>query len=197
MLKRTQIRRYLMALLYSEEVHQSASCDQGPLYVNCDGQGPDVFDSYTHQMFEDTEASYGLKPDSIALEFSVSRVGYSLSQTKVDRALINVAINIIAHAESGSKRQDMLDDVEERILYRILSYACFMDAQTNEELKSFMRLKDNTAFSIDSSDDSSFDGNYTVRELTFTINTRECVEKTGCDDVPICFDFPNKGVCND
>lgn len=197
MLKRTQLRRYLLALLYSDEIYQSEDCEIGPLFVNCDGERPEVFDSYTHQVFEDAEGVYGLLPDSVGIVFNVTRLSYMLSPTEVERVNLTFRIDIIAHASSGMKRQDILDLVEERILYRLFSYQSIQDAQTGDMMRSFMYWADTNTINIDSVDESSFDGNYTIRELTFTMQTNECIKKPNCGDTLVCFDFSNLGVCQD
>lgn len=197
MLKRTLLRRYLLAILYSDEVFQSPDCEKGPLFVNCDGERPDVFDSYTHQVFEDAEGNYNLQPESIGVVFNIERLSYTLSPTEIESVNLVFRVDIIAHANNGKKRQDILDIVEERILYRLFSYQTIQDASTGENLRSFMYWIDNNTLTVESRDDSSFDGNYTIRELTFTMQTNECIKKTGCGDTPICFDFSKLGVCED
>ena len=195
MLKRNLLRRYLLALLYSDEVYQSADCEKGPLFINCDGERPDVFDSHTHQVFEDAEGNYNLQPESIGIVFNIERLSYALSPTKIESVDLVFKIEIIAHETNGKARQDILDTVEERILYRLFSYQAFQDASTGEELRSFMYWLNENKLEIESRDDTSFNGNYTIRELTFTLRTNECMKKTNCDDAPVCFDFSKLGVC--
>jgi hypothetical protein len=189
MLKRAELRRYLLALLWHDTVPQGPGCETGFLWTNCDGERPDVFDHETHQLFEDAEASYDLRPESIAVVFGFDRVNYVLEPTKVDRTELTLWIEIVCHDASGRKRQDILDQVEERILYRLFSYQSFIDASTGDTLRSFMLWTRGNEVRADTRDDSAFGGDYTIRRMTLNLITRDCIEKQGCDDVPLCFDF--------
>ena len=148
MLKRAELRRYLLALLWHDTVPQGPDCETG-------------FD----------------------------RVGYVLEPTKIDRTELTLWIEIVCHDASGRKRQDILDQVEERILYRLFSYASFTDASTGETLQSFMLWARGNELRIETRDESAFGGDYTIRRMTINLLTRDCIQKQGCDDVPLCFDF--------
>lgn len=197
MLKRTALRRYLKALLWYDGVPQSAECDIGYLWTNCDGERIDVFDSETHQIFENADASYQLGLGSAAVIYTVDTVNYSLTATGVDRAEIRFYIDIVANDASGEKRQNVLDQIEERILYRIYSYADFVDASTGAAMPSFMRWLDGNQLRIEVRDESDFKGSYTLRRMGVSFSTRECVKKTGCSDQPLCFDFDELTVLDD
>jgi len=188
-LKRTEMRRYMMALLWHQDVPQGPDCVGGPLWLNCDGQPADVLDHETHQLFEDAEASYELPHEGAVVVFGFDRVTYQIEPTRVGDANIALWIDIIAHDSSGRKRQDMLDTIEERVLYRLLSYQAFTDATTGQPLQSVMRWLVGNQAQIESRDDSAFGGNYTIRRLTLTVTARECIAKTDCDDLPLCIDF--------
>jgi len=189
MLKRAALRRYLLALLWHDTVPQGPNCETGFLWDNCDGERPSIFDHETHQLFEDAEAGFNLRPSDIAVVFGFDRVAYVLEPTRIDRTELTLWIEIVCHDASGRLRQDILDQVEERILYRMLSYQTFTDASTNEDLTSFMRWLRGNELRIETKDDSGFAGDYTIRRLTLNLVTRDCIEKQGCDDVPLCFDF--------
>ncbi len=186
MLKRMQLRRYLHALLYHEMI-QSPLCEVGFLYQNCDGQPPPIYDSPTQQIFENVEGSYPLKTDDMAIAFHIVSENYQLSKTAIDSNKITFAIELIVNASSGAKRQNILDDVQERILYRILSYQKFTDKSTGEQLPSFLTWADNITINI--TDDTDYDGSYTVRQLIFNLTTNECIKRSNCDLESICFDF--------
>lgn len=189
MLKRQQLRRYLLALLWHDTVPQTADCETGFLWDNCDGERPDVFDHETHQLFEDAEASYNLRPDCVAVVFGFERVNYVLQPTKIERTEFSLWIEIICHAASGRKRQDILDEVEERILYRLFSYASFVDASTGDTMQSFMHWINRNELRIETRDESAFGGDYTIRRMKFNLEAKDCIEKAACDDIPLCFDF--------
>lgn len=196
MLKRMQLRRYLLALLSSNEVPQDPECNQGFLFVNCDGKDAYVFDSPTHELFENAEGSYQFKKDSITVTFQITNENLTLSPTRVEATNLSFQIDIIANASDGHLRQNLLDEVQERILYRLFSYQEFTDRLTGEKLKSFMTWNTGNKLEISIRDDSEYNGSITVRQMSFTLDTSECIERTGCSDTPICFDFKEKiGGC--
>lgn len=197
MLKRMRLRRYLKALLYHDNIPQSPSCEMGFLFTDCDGERAQVFDSPTHQLFENAEGTYDFKHDSIAIAFQVDSERLTLSPTRIESSTLSFTIDIIANASSGYDRQNMLDEVQERVLYRILSGQSFTDMSTGEELRSFMYWLGQNELGISIKDDTEYDGSLTVRQLTFTLSTNECIKKTGCSDEPLCFDFNQTiGGCN-
>lgn len=198
MLKRTRLRRYLKALLYHDNIPQSPSCEVGFLFVNCDGERPPVFDSPTHQLYENAEGSLDFKSDSVVITFQVEDENLVLSPTRIESSDLAFSIDIIANASGGYERQNMLDEVQEKILYRILSTQSFIDASTNDELRSFMLWLNQNELSVSIRDDTEFDGSTTVRRMSFTLSTNECIKKTGCTDEPLCFDFSQEkiGGCN-
>ncbi len=196
MLKRMQLRRYLHALLYHKMI-QSPLCEVGFLYQNCNGQAPPIYDSPTQQIFENVEDSYSLKTDDMAIAFHIVSENYQLSKTEIESNKLTFAIDLIVNASSGAKRQNILDKVQERILYRILSYQKFTDESTGDTLNSFLTWADNLTINV--SDDTDYDGSYTVRQLTFNVTTNECIKRTDCDLESICFDFSQLdkiGKCN-
>lgn len=191
------MRRYLLALLWHDNVPQSALCEVGPLWTNCDGERADVFDHETHQIFENADDAYNLRPKCVAVLFNFESVNRVLSPTRVERTEIRLVIDIVCHDASGRLRQEILDQVEERILYRLLSYQEFTDAGTGEVLKSFMRWSDGNELRIDSRDNSAFEGNYTIRQLSIGLTTRDCVARPPCNDVALCFDFSDLTVLDE
>ena len=188
-LKRTKLRRYLKALFYSNQVPQDAVCGIGDLWTNCNGEPLDIFDSETHQIFENVEASYQIGLRDAAVIFTFESVKYQFIKTKVDSASISLYIDIVVNASSGEKRQDMLDLIEERLIYRLLSHTSFIDATTAETLTSFMNWADRNDVNLETRDESDFKGIYTLRRMKLDFVTSECIKRPGCDDVPICFDF--------
>ena len=191
MLRRTQIRRYLLALLWSEEVPQDADCGLGPLWVNCDDEPVEILDHSTHQIFEDAEAGYNLRQGDAAIIFGFDRVSYVLQSAAVDSGDYSLWIDIVVHEADGHKRQNILDTIEERILYRLISYSDFTDAQTGNLMRSFLRLMDGNRLQVESRDDSDSLGDYTIRRLGFNFAANECISKPPCGDMPLCFDFTN------
>lgn len=189
MLKREFVRRYLMALLKSQDVPQGPDCETGPLWDNCDGDVK-VFDSGTHQLFEDAEGSIGLAADCLGVVFRIGEVRYTASQTCIQETEIPVVIHLVVHARNGKARQNILDKVEERILYRLFSHADFTDTAGTIH-RSIMRMIDGNALQIGTIDESIFDGNFTLREITMTFTTKDCVQKDNCSDVVLCMDFDN------
>lgn len=178
-----------MALLYSDLVPQSKECDLGPLWLNCDETAADVLDHETRQIFEDAEQSYQLDSDEAAIVFYFQTVNYRGSPTKLEAADFTLIIDIIANANGAEKRQNILDTIEERLWFRLYSYADFTDATTGELLRSFMRHLDGNRLSATTNDDSNFQGRYSIRSIRLSVTMAECVEKTACGDVPLCFDF--------
>jgi hypothetical protein len=196
MLRREYLRRYLLALLWHDDVPQDAECGTGFLWTNCDGERAGVHDHGTHQLYEDAEAGYNLRQGDVAIVFGFERVSYLVEATEIDRADFSLWIDVIAHDADGRRRQDLLDKVEERIFYRILSYSDFTDAQTGDTLRSFLRWMDGNRLQVESRDDSDSDGDYTVRRLSFQFSSKECVKKGTCGDVPLCFDFSQLAALN-
>lgn len=171
---------------------QTADCETGLLWQNCDSERPDIFDHETHQIFEDAEATYELGPECIAIVFGFDGVSYGLAGARLDYTEISLWIDIVCHDNSGAKRQDILDTVEERILYRLLSFQTFTDATTGEPLPSFLRWVDKNEIKIESRDDDmEFAGSYTIRRMRMQLTVRDCIQKPDCGDVPLCFDFDN------
>lgn len=189
MLKRYKLRRYLFALLYLDNIVQSNDCDRGVLFTNCSGEKPDVFDSPTIEIMENASGEYLFKKDSIIITFQVKNETYTLNPTRVSEVSINFQIDIIANASSGEERQNMLDLVQERILYRIYSYQDFIDEETGETLKSFMRDLNENMLRLSVTDETEYDGSNTVRQLSFSYTTDECIQKTACEDSALCINF--------
>lgn len=189
MLKRHKLRRYLFALLYLDNIVQSPDCDRGLLFKNCDGERPDVFDSPTIQLMENASGELPFKKDSITIAFQVKSETYTLNPTRVAEVAINFQIDIIANASSGEERQNMLDIVQERILYRLYSYPEFTDEETGEVLKSFMHGLNENTLRLSVMDDTEYDGSNTVRQMSFSYTTDECVTRTACDDSALCIEF--------
>ncbi len=196
-LKRTDLRRYLNALLQVETVVQSADCETGPLWQNCDDTSISVYDHASHQIFENTDPSYQLDNDCAAIIFSIDSVKYSFLKTRIDKNDIRFNIDIVANAESGKKRQDVLDQIEARILYRMFEQPTFVDTVTGEKLRSFMTWPDQNRVACEVKDESDFKGEYTLRRMMFSMTTNECIGKTDCGDIPLCFDFMNLTVLDD
>jgi hypothetical protein len=188
-LRRAQLRSYLTALLYHDTVVQSVDCELGFLWTNCNGDRADVFDHETHQIFENADAPYGLNAKDVVIIFGFESVDYFLTPTAVQDTELRFWVDVVANDASGKRRQDILDIVEERILYRLLSYQDFTDATTGETLTSFMRWVDRDGLRIETRDDSAFQGNFTQRRMRMTIRTKDCIQKTDCDDEVLCFDF--------
>lgn len=188
MLKRRLIRRYLMAMLCSEEIPQTADCEAGPLWENCSGDLC-IFDSWTHQMFRDADAGYAIGPDCVGINFLIENERYTATATCIQSADIEFSIEIVAHARNGEKRQDILDQVEERIWRRFFANVKIQDAQTGEILKPVFCMADENTINIRSSDESDFQGNYTIRTMSFSMTVKECIRQEPCDIVPLCFDF--------
>lgn len=189
MLQRHKLRRYLLALLYLDEIVQSPDCDRGFLFTNCDGERPDVFDSPTIELMENASGELPFKKDSITIAFQIKNEAYTFNPTRVNEVLINFQIDIIANASSGEERQNMLDIVQERILYRLFSYQEFTDEDTGEVLKSFMYGLRENELRLNVTDETEYDGSNTVRQMSFSYTTSECIQKTACDDYPLCIDF--------
>lgn len=197
MLKRHKLRRYLFALLYLDNIVQSPECDRGFLFTNCDGGRPDVFDSPTIEIMENASGEFLFKKDAITITFQIKGETYTLNPTRVGEVEIQFQIDIIANASSGEERQNMLDIVQERILYRLYSYQEFIDEETGEVLKSFMYgLRENT-LRLNVTDETEYDGSNTVRQLSFSYTTNECIQRTACDDSAFCINFQkiNLGGC--
>lgn len=190
MLKRHKLRRYLFALLYLDNIVQSPDCDRGFLFKNCDGERPDVFDSPTIELMENASSEFLFKKDSITITFQIKGETYELTPSRVNEVEINFQIDIIANASSGEERQNMLDLVQERILYRLYSYQEFSDEETGEVLKSFMYGLNENTLRLTVTDETEYDGSNTVRQLAFSYKTNECIQRTACDDSPLCIDFP-------
>lgn len=196
MLKRNALRRYLMALLYADNVPQDAECGVGPLWTNCNGERLLPMDHETRQIFEDAEKSYQLNPNDAAVIFYFQTVNYKVTASKIDGADFVLIIDLVVNAAGAEKRQDMLDTIEERLWYRLYSYATFIDATTDETLTSFMRWLSTGGMTISTTDDSNFSGRYTIRTIRMTVSTSECLERLDCGDVPLCFiwdDIPDFG----
>jgi hypothetical protein len=189
MLRRTALRRSLMALLYSDEVSQGACCEYGPLWTGCDNRPIDILDSETSQLFPEVDGTFELAQEDAIICFYFQRVDYELSQAKVENVELNLQIDIVANAASPARRQDILDTIEERILYRLLSAATFTDATLGIDLPVITRLLKRNGLSIRTLEDSNFRGKYTYRSLSMTLNSDECIKKGGCDDVPLCIDL--------
>lgn len=189
MLKRHKLRRYLFALLYLDNIVQSPDCERGFLFTNCDGKRVDVFDSPTIELMENASGEFEFKKNSITIAFHVKNESYTLSPTRVNQVTINFQIDIIANASTGEERQNMLDVIQERILYRLYSYQEFEDQETGEVLKSFMLGLNENSLNLTVTDETEYDGSTTIRQMSFTYATDECIQRTTCDDVALCIEL--------
>ena len=192
-LRRNQIRRYLLALLHHDGVPQSSDCNTDYLWTNCDGSPAPVLDHENHQIDSNVDGGIDKSPKNAVISYKFDRVRYEMIPTRAVKTTVDLQIDIIAFESSGEKRTDICDIIEERILYRLLSQQSFIDESTGanggQTLVSFVRFIDENGFNIESLDDQSFDGNYTIRELTMSFTFTEKIERPDCDMVPICFDF--------
>lgn len=179
----------MMALLSSELVPQNIECETGPLWQNCDGPVLPR-DHETQQIFEDAEHSYQLKSGDAAVIFYFQQVSYRGSASKLEGVDIVLIIDIVANAAGSEKRQEIIDEIEERFWYRVYSYTIFQDAnEPDKYYVPFMRWMNNNQLQATTQDDSNFQGRYTIRTIRLSLSTNECVEKPPCDDEAICFDF--------
>lgn len=194
MLKRQKLRRYLFALLYLSEIVQDANCETGDLFNNCDGAPPDVFDSPTIELMENASGEFLFKKNAITLAFHIKEETYSLLPTRIGDVDIQFQIDIIANASTCEERQNMLDVVQERILYRLYSYQEFVDEETGEKLTSFMHsLKENT-LRLSVTDETEYDGSNTIRQLVFSYTTSECIQRPACNDERFCIKFNSQKI---
>lgn len=189
MLRRTELRRYLICMLKSTEIPQDEGCSLGPLWENCDGNKLAVYDSDTFQLETNSEGKHALAHDCIKIVFFVDKVDYTLTPTRVENTQIRLTIHIVAVAKNGRKRAEILDTVEERIIYRILDQRDVTSASDGTVLRSFMRRALENTLTIKTTDDSSDEGSYTIRDLDLTFSTKDCINKPDCADEPLCFDF--------
>jgi hypothetical protein len=189
MLRRAQLRKYLLALLWHDDVYQTADCEKGPLWVNCNGERIEVFDHETHQIFDNEDARYNLDAKDAVIIFHFESVRYNFTSTASDKTAFRLNIDIVVNDSSGRKRQDILDIIEERIFYRIISYQSFTNAQTGEAMPSFMNWLNRNELMIETRDDSGFLGDYTKRMMLITFEAQDCIRRPGCDDIPLCFDM--------
>ena len=189
MLKRTKLRKYLKAVLWHTDVDQSPDCIKGPLYINCDGEQLPITDHDTHQVEENESGESRLKNNSASINFVIDSINYTLSPSKVEEGDIRFTIHITACASDGRKRQEILDEIELKIFYRLFSHQSFTDQTTNETLDSFMGWISQNTLTVNVTDDSDFNGDNTIREMTFSFKFKECVKQLNCNLQPICFDF--------
>ena len=191
MLLRTKVRRYLKALLWHDDVPQSADCGVGLLLDNCNEKSRAILDSNNNQLVIDADGQWRMDGTENAVVFEVDSVRHETQTLRICNTTIGFKIHIYSCVANGSKRQDELDKIEERILYRIFNYPTFVDATTNEEMRSIFRLADKNTFPISVNEETEFEGNYTIRSLDFTLESRECISKTNCNDQTLCFDWQN------
>ena len=190
MLKRTHVGRYLMALLASETIPQNSKCEIGPIATSC-GKPVIIQDSSTDQQFANIEAEYDhTKKSTVGVSFNVPNVTYMLSGNRIDysRLTFNVLVTVID--KTGVRRQNKLDDIEAKFLYRLLSLPTIRDKETGLDLKPFIKLsRGNSNVTIKTSDYSDYEGSYTIRDYEFTLDTNECIGEQNCELEVICFDF--------
>lgn len=194
MLKRRSIRRYLLALLCSEECPQGPDCDIGPLYRNCPkpgetlGEAINIFDSYTHQIDAlDAPPRFDLSPMCAAVNIAVEDESTDFGCQRISSNSITFKIEIIARANSGDKRQDILDLIQCRVYHRLWCCVPIEDAQTGEKLKPIITMAKGNNMRVRVGDRT--DSDYTVRTLTFTLEVDECIFKPDCKPLILCFDF--------
>ena len=190
MLNRRKIRRYMIALLSSDEIPQGPDCEKGPIWEGCEDLTAQITDSETGQLQENVEKSID---DSVStcvfLDVNVEEVSYNLSSNEIDNSTIRFQVSIGAIASTGEERVEILDDIEEKILYRFFTAGVIIDAEEGTELPSPLRLAKQNTLTIKVTDDNSYGGDYTIREMLFTLASNECIKTPNCDVKALCFDF--------
>lgn len=188
MLLRTKIRRYLLALLYSQEIPHSPECEVGPLFLNCDGEPVDVLDSSDKYIFADADPTQ-YKGDYAGIVIEIVSQTDMISPSKVESSTIDFAIHISVIGNSGYERQNALDLIQERIVYRLLGEHRIQDAETDQMMKPISHYADRNEITMKVTDEADHNGSYTVRTLDFSLKSRECLKQLECNNSEICFDF--------
>ena len=179
----------MLAVLCSDEVYQSAACEVGALWKNCDDTDVEVYDSETGQIGDDNFAPYEVDPQCASVAIRVSDESGLINAGRFEQNSITFEIDLIVNESSGHKRQNTLDEIQMRVLYRILNTTKIKDANSESVYKSplCMARRNEVRFTV--RDDSESYSCTTVRTLTFTLDVEECINKGNCDDRLLCFDF--------
>lgn len=196
MLKRTLIRRYWLALLCSKDAYQTPGCETGPLWTNCNNEPIDIYDSATHQIGEDNHAPYSVASECAAVSIRIDSDTGTLTPGRFQDNQITFDIDIYVNHSSGHERQNMLDDIQCRILYRLINTPKITDVNTDDVYQSPICMALRNEVRLNVRDDSEAFACYTIRTLTFTLDVRECILSGNCNDKPLCFDFDNLTVLN-
>lgn len=189
MLIRNKIRRYLKAVLWHDDVPQTADCETGLLLDNCTEKHRGIFDSTNDQVVVDGDGQWRVGGTKNAIVFRVGNVTHDAISNGLCNSNISYEIHLFSCVTSASKRQDELDTIEERIWNRLYCYQEFQDATTGENIRPIFRLADGNKTSISISEETEFEGNYTVRSIIFTMDYQECIKRTNCHDKPLCFNW--------
>ena len=184
MLKRTILRRYLTALLRSETVPQSCECEIGPLWENC-GCAVPVYDSLSSGTTEDS--SEGREP--VVINVLVQTETMSLSQLAACETRLNALIKVIICGGNGEKRNDDLDKITERILTRLYAAPTIEDENGINYPSPHNLAQGGSGVSINIADDPDYDADTTIREISISLQARECLSAPICDVQPICFNI--------
>lgn len=197
MLKRSKLRKYLLALLCSEEVYQTPDCKTGPIWENCDGTEIDVHDTPTVQINDANHAPYGVNKSCAALAIRIDAENGVINPTEFCENTLSFEIDIIVEDSSSHTRLNTLDEIQCRIYYRLINTPVITDANdASIKYKSPLQMAVGNSIRLQVRDDSDFEGCYTIRTLTFTLDVRECIKKGNCDDRPLCFNFSELTALN-
>ena len=198
MLKRTKIRKYFLALLCAEDVYQDAECGIGPLWLNCDGSTIDINDTSNVQVDDANHSPYSVNAQCAAINIMVNSESGTITPGRFQDNRITFQIDIIVNDTSGHKRQNTLDEISCRILYRMLNTDVIKDVNTGETYKSPICMAKRNVVDYAVRDDSESYGCYSIRQLTFTLEIEECINKGNCGEQvgPLCFDFDRLTTLN-
>lgn len=189
MLMRQHIRQYLKILLWSEEIPQTADCEVGALLDNCDNKARGIFVQTNSQIVSDADGEWRADGTKNAVVIEISNVTHTGILSTLCDSKISFNIHVYSCEKDANRRQDSLDIIEERIWHRLYSYATLTNAITGEKLKPIFKRADHNTFNVNISEETDFDGDFTVRTLNFTFDYKECISKSDCLDTELCFDF--------
>ena len=123
MLARTRLRRFAIAAIEDQSLPWGPTCDcVGPISLDCDGKPIEVMDSpagfIIDQLTDEGEASIGLPAIAIYADepsATIERNDPCLT------SILTLTVEIYASGDEDWAAEDAVDNLQERVLYRLFS----------------------------------------------------------------------------
>lgn len=185
MLSRTRLRRLAIASLQDETAPFGESCDDiGPIWENCNGAMIDLYDSPAGWLGDviNTEGYNPATFPAIAVYADNERWQFQGQGETQLTGSISLIFDIYVCSDSEWSAEDMLDDLHERVLYRMFRLS---------EVGGLRPLMTKNPESITVRNERTRGGDRIlyVRQLEISVPVTECISVPDCGtDDPVCFD---------